>query len=92
MRLSGPNRATGSVGGDGAAAEAAAGQALEDAHGHVHQRPHVEQQVVEGVHRQAARLVRVLQGHDGRVQRVGQVAETRTARFQHLLGALWRGG
>lgn len=49
-----------SVGRDGASAQAAARQALEDAHGDVHEGAKVEEQIVEGVDGQAAGLVRVL--------------------------------
>lgn len=49
-----------SVGGDGASAQAATCQALKDAHGDVHERTKVEEQVIERVDRQAARLVSVL--------------------------------
>lgn len=81
-----------SVGGDGASAQAAARQALEDAHGDVHEGPKVEEQVVEGVDGQAARLVGVLERHDGRVQAVGQVPEARAAGLNHFLNALKRQG
>lgn len=81
-----------SVGRDGASAQAAARQALEDAHGDVHEGPKVEEQVVEGVDGQAAGLVGVLQRHDGRVQAVGQVPEARAVGFNHLFNALGRKG
>lgn len=45
---------------DGASAQAATRQALEDAHGDVHERAEIEQQVVKGVHRQATSLIRIL--------------------------------
>lgn len=45
---------------DGASAQAAARQALEDAHGDVHEGAEIEEQVVESVDRQATSLVCVL--------------------------------
>lgn len=72
----------------GAPAQAAARQALEDAHGDVHERSEIKEQVVESVDRQPAGLVGVLQGHDGRVQAVSQIPESRAARLDHLLSAL----
>lgn len=45
---------------DGASAQAAARQALEDAHGDVHEGPEIEEQVVESVDRQSASLICIL--------------------------------
>lgn len=42
---------------DCASAQAAARQALEDAHGYVHEGAEIEEQVVEGVDRQATSLI-----------------------------------
>lgn len=42
---------------DRASTQAAARQALEDAHGYVHEGAEIEEQVVEGVDRQATSLV-----------------------------------
>lgn len=45
----------------------------------MHERAEVKEEVVEGVDRQAAGLICVLQGHDGCVEAVGQVPEARAA-------------
>lgn len=49
-----------SVRGNGASTQAAACQALEDAHGDVHERAEIEEQVVEGVDRQAPSFICIL--------------------------------
>lgn len=66
-----------SVGRDGASAQAAARQALEDAHGDVHERAKIEEQVVECVDRQASGLICIFQGHNGCVEAVGEIPEAR---------------
>jgi len=54
----------------------------------VHERAEVEEQVVKCVDRQTTCLVGILHGHNGRVEAVGEVAESRTAGLDHLLSAL----
>lgn len=53
-------RTPSSVRGDGASTQTAACQALEDVHRDVHERAEIEEQVVEGVDRQATGLICVL--------------------------------
>ncbi len=56
----GQNWTTSSVRRDGASAQAVACEALEDAHGDVHERAEIEEQVVESVDRQATSLICIL--------------------------------
>lgn len=81
-----------SVWGYGASAQAVACQAFEDAHGYVHQRAEVKEQVVEGVHRQTSGFISIFHGYNGCVEAVGQIAESGLAGFNHFLGALVNNG
>lgn len=76
------------VWGNSPAPQTSTGEIFHGSHANMHERAEVEEHVVEGMDREASSLVSIFQRYNGRVQRVGQISEARTACFNHFLGTL----